>query len=199
MLYKDASFIFFFFFLNFSTFCIVTTSSPQKMASTVTTLGTRCCRPWAGKRGKVLDATSRASRLPLRYGGSVCEFVFVFFPFPLFFSFLHECLLRGLRCAVVLCRHSWEQRELDSAPKAPTTTSPLQTRTKMRSARQCSLASRSWKTETSASCSAVMAGDRSLTAKQWCRCNGISELVLKLKTFHDFYTLMNIMVVPMCP
>lgn len=42
-------------------------NSPPKMASTVTILGTKCSRPWAGKREKVLVATSRASLHQLRY------------------------------------------------------------------------------------------------------------------------------------
>lgn len=34
-------------------FFTVTTNSQLKMVSTVTTLGTKCCRPWAGRRVKV--------------------------------------------------------------------------------------------------------------------------------------------------
>lgn len=45
----------------------VTMNSPPKMASTVTTLGTKCSRPWAGKREKASVATSRASPHRLRY------------------------------------------------------------------------------------------------------------------------------------
>lgn len=49
----------------------VTTNSPQRTASTATTLETKCCRQWAGKKAKASDATSRASRLPSRYEGSL--------------------------------------------------------------------------------------------------------------------------------
>lgn len=45
---------------------------------------------------------------------------------------------------VLLFRHSWEQKELDLARKAPTTRSPRQTLTKMRSAKQCLPASLNW-------------------------------------------------------
>lgn len=47
--------------------CAVTMSSPLKTALTVTILGTKCCRPWDGRRVKVSVATSRASLHQLRY------------------------------------------------------------------------------------------------------------------------------------
>lgn len=48
-------------------FFTVIMNSQLKMVSTVTTLGTKCCRPWAGRRVKVSVATSRASLHRSRY------------------------------------------------------------------------------------------------------------------------------------
>lgn len=53
-------------------------------------------------------------------------------------------ILKVFKFVFFLLRHSWEQKELDLALKAPTTPSLLQTRTKTQSAKPCLLASLNW-------------------------------------------------------
>lgn len=52
-------------------------SSPLRTVLTVTTSGTRCCRPWGGRRGKVSAATSRGSPHRSRYSKPLLGYQFL--------------------------------------------------------------------------------------------------------------------------
>lgn len=54
------------------------------------------------------------------------------------------CLCKVPNVMLVVLRHSYEQKELDLALRAPTTPSLLQTHTKTQSAKLCLLASLNW-------------------------------------------------------
>lgn len=118
-------------------------NSPLKTVLTVTILGTKCCRPWDGRRVKVSVATNKASLHQLRYSQQFTWWCRVY-PVPISINNCIYVKYKVLRFMVFLLRHSWEQRELDLALQAPTTLSLLQTRTKTQSAKLCLHVSLNW-------------------------------------------------------